>query len=586
MARDCLHFVIQFFEPIKLSATHIYHSALELCPTSTIVRKLYYEECNRIACLPRVVIGTPDSWNKAVSVSIEDRNLDNCAWSPCSQFIAVQTRNVIDIRSQLTLDLSTTLQPTETHIYLAGRPAYSPDGCFLACSSDGSILIWDIQTGGVVREIECDFYPTSLAWSLDGRMVGVIKSEAGQADVITYGVASGRTLFTGSLYSEDYSYLFMHLWAYKGTFLVAATQKNNPPRVNIFEVQHVLINIHSLSLVAHSDPNISFSPATCRIALSDHNVLRIFENWNSTCILEETGKFSHHKFSSDGSLFAASEDFDFDVHIWKYGSCRFLPWKKFPFMGIWYPLQFSPNLLSIMQRSTSALNVWRLHDLPPHPTTNRSPQVGLTRSGQIVQASGNFITIVNPHSRPALVPVVDAGAEIEVFVLMGNVLLVTVERDIIAWLVPPAGFADDPLGHRPANRRDALWTVQEPGSWIGIASEVGFIDTHSRSHTHYHTETGEVLNLDHYSLKNVHQVILTNYLCGKDYLHFHNLPRTNDPLADGWQTSRGGWVKDSEGRCRLWLPVDWRGDWRAKDWRDDTTTQFSIIGGKVVIVKF
>ena len=36
-AQDYLHFVAKFFEPINASATHIYHSALELCPASSIV---------------------------------------------------------------------------------------------------------------------------------------------------------------------------------------------------------------------------------------------------------------------------------------------------------------------------------------------------------------------------------------------------------------------------------------------------------------------------------------------------------------------------------------------------------------------
>ena len=34
-------------------------------------------------------------------------------------------------------------------------------------------------------------------------------------------------------------------------------------------------------------------------------------------------------------------------------------------------LQFSPNLSSIMERSHSVLNVWRLHDLPPVSTSSK-----------------------------------------------------------------------------------------------------------------------------------------------------------------------------------------------------------------------
>ena len=41
-ARDCFHFVTKFFEPISVSAAYIYHSALELSPLSSIIRRLYY----------------------------------------------------------------------------------------------------------------------------------------------------------------------------------------------------------------------------------------------------------------------------------------------------------------------------------------------------------------------------------------------------------------------------------------------------------------------------------------------------------------------------------------------------------------
>ena len=530
-----------------------------------------------------MVLGIPDSWDKVASASNKDINYYAASWSPCSQFIATVAGNFIEIRSQLTLELSTALQPTKADLKLMGELAYSPDGCFLACSSDGFILIWDIQTGGVVREIECDSHPISLTWSLDGRAVGVIGWNKAQ-QVITYDVASGRTLFTGRLYSGGN---LTHLWAYKETFLVITTLWGVYCEVatfNIFEVKDTLVNI--LSLMTDSDPNISFSPITCRIAFSDYRVLRIFENWNSTCILEETGRLSNHDFSSDGSLFAAYKDSN--IHIWKYDSSRFSPWKQFPFVANFLPLQFSPNLSSIMQRLNSVLDVWRLHDLPHFSTTPHSPlQAGLTRSGQIVQASGNFITILNPHSQPSRVPVVDAGGKIETFVLTGNVLLVTAKMEVIAWLVPPAGFAaDDPLGHRLADRTDALWTIQASSTpTVGVAGKFGFIEGDSGSRRFYHTETGEVFDLD-FSTTYLHKKSLEHHPHGSDYLHFHDLPRPNALPGGGWQTSREGWVRDSEGRSRLWLPVDWRWGWDAKDWRDDSMTQFSIIGEKVVIVKF
>src|ERR1700679_660655 len=98
-ARDCFHFVTKFFEPINASATHIYHSALELCPTSSIVRELYYNRAGRITRLPRVVVGPPDSWDSTISISGKG-DYGSCTWSPCGRFVAALMGNTAEIRNQ------------------------------------------------------------------------------------------------------------------------------------------------------------------------------------------------------------------------------------------------------------------------------------------------------------------------------------------------------------------------------------------------------------------------------------------------------------------------------------------------------
>ena len=137
-ARDFFHFVTKFFEPIQASATHIYHSALELCPISSIVRKLYYDRCDRITQCPRVVVGTPDRWDPTRSFFCKG-NGKSCAWSPCGQFIAARTREMVEIRNHLTLEILTILQsPSDAHP-LIGSPAYSPTGGPLPAPS---LMVW------------------------------------------------------------------------------------------------------------------------------------------------------------------------------------------------------------------------------------------------------------------------------------------------------------------------------------------------------------------------------------------------------------------------------------------------------------
>jgi WD40 repeat protein len=164
IARDCSHFMTKFFEPINVSATHIYHSALELSPLSSIVRRLYYHQ--RHTPYPRVVVGTPDSWDQSLALPYVG-SIWILHWSPCGQFVAVQTEKAVEIRDPLSFELLSTLQPTEPTSQLMGALAYSPDGHSLASLSNTSLIIWDIQTGGVAKEIPCDKTSGgSVVWSL------------------------------------------------------------------------------------------------------------------------------------------------------------------------------------------------------------------------------------------------------------------------------------------------------------------------------------------------------------------------------------------------------------------------------------
>ena len=109
-ARDYFHFVTKFFEPINVSATHIYHSALELSPLSSIIRRLYYQR--RHTSSPRVIAGNQDSWDQQLVASCR-YNYSLCAWSPCGRFIAVGDQDSVEIRDSLSFELLSTLMPTE-----------------------------------------------------------------------------------------------------------------------------------------------------------------------------------------------------------------------------------------------------------------------------------------------------------------------------------------------------------------------------------------------------------------------------------------------------------------------------------------
>jgi len=584
--------VTKFFEVINISARHIYHSALELCPRSSIIRKLYYRR--RVTQFPKVVVGTLDSWDPTIAISGKDRYHGPCTWSPCGQFVAAQTRRGMEIRNQLTLEPTAILQHPETIWWSMGQLAYSPDGRSIACTSLTAITIWDIQTGGVVKRITCNTKCISLAWSSDGQtLCAVQEGDHGTFVVHTYDISSGTTLSSSSFRSRDDP----HLWTHDRSFRVVATVRDRDDNrtINIFKVGSALTKIQSFVLPRLGGTPVSFSPTTYRISISGGFDLRIMDIQNSKSLLDTTPRFSSHCFSSDGSLFAASEENC--VCVWTYNSGCYTLLRKFVCQGfLGSPLRFSPTPSSILGLSPDNLQVWRLHEPPAAPRGHGQWLAGLSHSGARVATAcirENTITIVDvlAQTPPQFI---DVGVEIEGLVITGNVLLVQSSREVVAWLLTEEGLVDGVIGDRRANRGDSIWTVsvfqREHTFWV--KGHVGVIKPYWHPPHVYHTETGEVLHptqRPRHSSRRSYR--LTEAHCGRDYLKYHNLSQCDIPPEESWKFSRAtfgeGWVKDPKGKRRLWVPHEWRTDhWDSADWLHDFTIQFSLIGGKPVLVKF
>ena len=102
LTTDCLRFVTEFFEVISQSAQHIYHSALQLAPHSSLVWELYSQHIgSRIA---RIVTGAPSSWDSCTaSAGVTECH---CAvWSPCGNFIALGSLGKATIHDSATLEI-------------------------------------------------------------------------------------------------------------------------------------------------------------------------------------------------------------------------------------------------------------------------------------------------------------------------------------------------------------------------------------------------------------------------------------------------------------------------------------------------
>jgi WD40 repeat protein len=582
-ARDFFHFVTKFFEPISASATHIYHSALELCPTSSTVRKLYYDRCNRINHVPRVLVGTPDLWDQTISISTGFRYKDY-AWSPCGRYIAARTSDTIEIRNQLTLELLTTLRPIEDNISLRGALAYSPDGRSIACTSSTAIIIWDIQTGGVLKQDERVFDSESLAWSLDGSTIGIIDIAR---NVHTYEVVLGKTQNLGRLFSgvEGHSPLYQ-MWTHEASFRAVTVTQYRQLEIQIFEIGRTLVEFHSFTTDILLPPRseFSFSPATFHVCIYFFSMLRIFGGRDSNCLLEVKGCFRSNCFSPDGCLFAASDSDS--VCFWKCISGCYIPWRELRDTGWAYSsLQFSPTLSSILGLSFDALRLCRLHDLPTTPQTFHPTFAVLVNSGNriaVARQRESTITLLDIHSQnpPQFV---DTGVGITKLTVVGNVLLVIGSGKVVAWLLTEAGLVCGVLGDRRAGHSDSIWTVpcQDSNPSTSIAGWVAGINSLQDTYAVFHTESGELLkdtpqpNSDLEALELIRHFYSSNLSPPSASRQGNKVPLR---LQQGWVSAPGG-------RYMLWVPVDWRGAWDRGTWRHDLTAMVISLP-KAIFVKF
>ncbi|KAF9645054.1 hypothetical protein BDM02DRAFT_716708 [Thelephora ganbajun] len=587
-ARDYSCFVVTFFEPISVSATHIYHSALELSPLSSIVRKRYY--CQRYSSLPRVIVGTWESWEEGIIIPSK-HHCRSYTWSPCGQFIATDSFKGVEIRDSLSLELVSTL-PTPYGI--TGLLAYSADGRFIASLCGTSLVICDIQTGGVAKEINHGrAIDRCLVWSLDGSTVAIVESKdvrTGTWVVRTYDVASGATHSPGTLESIGEP----HLWADGTSFRVMTTEQAGLGyTINIFYVGSILIEIESFRIRAEDCIIRSFSQTTHCISYSLSNHLAILDIRGSCYLLEEDGYFGLHHFSPDGSLFATSNIQG--VHIWKYTSGRYARWRKFsvpnPFTGpMLDSLRFSPTSSSLLGRFNGMVKLWHL-DGPPIDTHDHSYEqlVILSRCGSYVVASqkgDRIVTITNLLSQ-TLPRVIDTGMAIETLTLTGKILLALGSNTIAAWRLTEEGMVDGVCADGRAGRGNTIWTIPVQSDWLDllVQDQTAVIGEGEKAIHAYHTESGEPLELVQLNpRRRYHSWGGIPLSCFRGY-GWDTPSEDTGPLS--WDTLREGWVKDLEGNHLLWLPVEWR------NYRDivsrscgSTTLGLDFAGGRVIIIAF
>ena len=147
LATDCLRLSMHFFHPIQQSAPHVYHTALPLSPTSSLLRKSCLQnvidnQVSHVAAFP----GASGTWGLLLrTIDVRPRQLSCIATS--AQGIIAACGDIVNVFDAITFVLRQSIRAPET----VAKIRDSPDGSTLFFAHSSSVTMWDMQTGGLIR---------------------------------------------------------------------------------------------------------------------------------------------------------------------------------------------------------------------------------------------------------------------------------------------------------------------------------------------------------------------------------------------------------------------------------------------------
>ena len=384
LANDCHRFVAAFFEIIRASSPHIYHSALALTPKTSIVRKLYESHSHPFV---RIVRGVSESWDSNTAAATFPFNIGRAVWSPCNRFIAITPWDAVrvDILDSATLQRLQSLGPLggftqpAALIFSPGNRmlTYSshkpPHSSITSLSQEMLIVTWDLQTGRRVSTIEWSqpYDPTPekphITYSMDGGKVAILSSWYRGA---IFDVISGVYMHDIDCH-QPYGYRLCHIWTHGESIRFATSE---PTGICIWEVgfapgdRSVKLKVLPGSEDLTTRTNFGSLPALDRVALADTNPAPVWDSQDSKSLLHHTDLHLNPliTFSSGRSFFTCLTA----------GSVIYL-WENFPKSYIFErvpsahkEILFSPNGKLFITFFGNMVRLWHMNNV-----TSASPSL-------------------------------------------------------------------------------------------------------------------------------------------------------------------------------------------------------------------
>jgi len=184
---------------------------------------------------------------------------------------------------------------------------------------------------------------------------------------------------------------------------------------------------------------------------------------------------------------------------------------------------------------------------------------------------GNTIITITNLTSQTISQHIDTNMEIDSLAITGNILLVFDRETITAWHLMLENARDSDPASRKPSRNGSIWTVSR-GMHFSIQDQTAVIVMRGGSGVHaYYTGTGEVIEATHPPIHCDHFYYSFELYACKHYPHFSSMCHP-DASKGGWWISHKEWVRDPEGKHRLWIPIEERRYAGTSGWLHDITT--------------
>ena len=162
---DSQRLLLEYFDAIQDSPFQIYHSILLFSPSSSWLHNYYSTELSQVV---RVVKGLSVHWGSCSrTVESDSDPLALACWKDTIA-VGLESQNII------LLDGISGCQVAilSGHTGAVSCVTFSSDGLlFISGSDDGTVKLWDIQTGGVIKTFYGHTFALSVSISVDCSMI-------------------------------------------------------------------------------------------------------------------------------------------------------------------------------------------------------------------------------------------------------------------------------------------------------------------------------------------------------------------------------------------------------------------------------